>query len=131
MAIEQVFPEAERFPRSIYADYLRRADAILLVAEVDGVVVGAIAGELDATGGGISTLGVLPEARSRGVGRALATALLDRFSAAGVSRVTLGVRADNAIAIALYESLGFVQGRRIPAYYVSDGMDALEMIHES
>jgi ribosomal protein S18 acetylase RimI-like enzyme len=129
MAIERVFPDAERFPRAVYAGYLRRADAILLVAELDGAVVGAIAGEIDASGGGVSTLGVLPEARGRGVGRALLlTALLGRFAAAGVHRVALGVRADNAVAISLYGSLGFVQTRRPPGYYVSDGMDALEMV---
>jgi [ribosomal protein S18]-alanine N-acetyltransferase len=128
MAVERVFPDAERFERAVYVDYLRRPDAILLVAEVDGVVVGAIAGELETDGGGVSTLGVLPEARGRGIGRALLTALLERFAATGVGRVTLGVRVDNPVAIGLYRSLGFVEGRRLPGYYVSDGMDALEMI---
>ncbi len=52
-------------------------------------------------------MGVLPPFRVRGVGLRLITALLERAWAANLTRVELGVRTDNARAIALYERVGF------------------------
>ena len=54
---------------------------------------------------------VAPEARRRGAGRALVTALLDRAAARGTHVVIAAVTADNAASLALHESLGFERGR--------------------
>jgi ribosomal-protein-alanine N-acetyltransferase len=55
----------------------------------------------------ILTFGVDLPARRRGVGRALLADLYARARALGALRVVLEVAADNAMALALYESEGF------------------------
>jgi ribosomal protein S18 acetylase RimI-like enzyme len=58
----------------------------------------------------VHDLCVLAEHRGHGLGRRLMDAVLERARAAGCSAVSLEVRADNAIARRLYESLGFGVG---------------------
>lgn len=76
--------------------------------------------------GELLTVGTAPEARRRGLGRALVARVLASAAARGVRTLTLEVRRSNEAAIALYERLGFdtVTVRR--AYY-ADGEDALVM----
>jgi N-acetylglutamate synthase len=62
--------------------------------------------------GGLFAVATLPVARRRGLARSLAAALAGRAEALGVTRLWLQVLADNAGAIALYESLGFVPASR-------------------
>jgi ribosomal-protein-alanine N-acetyltransferase len=121
-----LFPPADRFSRSLYRGFLRRAPDLVLVAELDGAVVGCAAGGVDAVGGHMQTLGVDPAAQRHGVGRALAERLLAGFGTRGVRRVGLEVRVGNAAAIALYRSLGFVEAGMLPGYY-PDGEDGLWM----
>jgi ribosomal protein S18 acetylase RimI-like enzyme len=72
--------------------------------------------------GGMLGMGLLPAYRGRGLGRRLIEETLRDARAAGLSRVELSVRADNARAIALYSRLGFqVEGRRRRALLV-DGV---------
>jgi RimJ/RimL family protein N-acetyltransferase len=54
-------------------------------------------------------MGLLPEARGRGIGRALAFAAVEAARAQGIERVELEVFASNTRAIALYDGLGFVR----------------------
>ena len=55
----------------------------------------------------VTTLAVAPEARRRGLGRALMQALIAVCREESALFLTLEVRASNAAAIALYRSLGF------------------------
>lgn len=52
---------------------------------------------------------VRPDARGRGLGRALVEVVLARAAAAGFRRVTLYVCSDNVVATRLYTRLGFVR----------------------
>jgi RimJ/RimL family protein N-acetyltransferase len=54
-------------------------------------------------------MGLLPEWRSRGVGRRLLEATLAQARRSGFKRIELDVHADNPRAIALYERAGFVR----------------------
>ena len=97
------------------------------VGREDGRVVGYIclwdvADELH-----ITNVAVHPEARRRGVGRALLDSVFERARAAGSRVVLLEVRPSNVEALALYESFGFrvVGSRR--GYYYDTGEDALVM----
>lgn len=78
------------------------------VAEQDGVLVGETSGLPKRFGmGWIGTLGVVPEARGLGIGRALLLRSLAEFWARGERRVGLGVDAANETgATRLYESVG-------------------------
>lgn len=69
-------------------------------------------------------MAVAPEARRRGLGRALVVAGLHRLAAAGTRTCRLEVRPSNQAARRLYEGLGFRLVGRRPAYY-ADREDAL------
>lgn len=111
------------WPAADFAGYAAAERYIALVAAAAddtpcGVVVLACAGaEAD-----ILTLCVVPAARRQGVARALLADALARAVAAGIQRITLEVRADNAAAQRLYTGAGFVSVALRHAY--SGGCDA-------
>jgi ribosomal protein S18 acetylase RimI-like enzyme len=70
-----------------------------VAGQVDGAVVGSV--------GVVTEVSVAPAHRRRGLARALLTRALGAMLARGVDTVRLQVRAGNAPAVALYESLGF------------------------
>ena len=81
--------------------------ATWLVAGPDGFV-GTIQGLLDDNGyGGIQNLGVVPECRGLGLGRALLMQALAGFASVGVPRAFLEVTATNSPAVKLYRAAGF------------------------
>jgi ribosomal-protein-alanine N-acetyltransferase len=69
-------------------------------------------------------VGVVPEARRRGLAKALLGAALARLAAAGRPVCHLEVRAGNEAARALYSALDFVLVGRRRGYY-GDGEDAV------
>lgn len=75
------------------------------------------------------TLGVVPALRRRGLGRAMARALLARAAARGGGQALLEVAVGNLVAYRLYLSLGFREVGRRKGYYWRDGQveDALVM----
>jgi ribosomal-protein-alanine N-acetyltransferase len=89
----------------------------------EGFVLARVAGE-EAE---ILTLAVLPEARGKGLGRALLEAAIARAQDLGAETLFLEVGADNPHALALYARLGFAKVGMRKAYYssVSGGRDAL------
>ena len=94
-------------------------DEIEIVAEIDGNIVGSA---------GIERVGSFEKVRHRaefgvsilraywglGIGRALTQACIDCARKAGYAQLELDVVAENANAIALYQSLGFVEYGRNP-----------------
>lgn len=74
----------------------------------------------------IITLAVAPEARRRGIARALLQQAMTRAATAGAATMVLEVAAANLAAAALYAGAGFVQAGHRPRYY-PDGADALIM----
>ena len=77
--------------------------------------------------GDIQTIAVTPEHRGKGLGSLLMRALLDEAGARGVDTIFLEVRADNEVALGLYERLGFEPIDRRRGYYQPDGVDAIVM----
>lgn len=78
----------------------------------------------------VLTVGTVPAARRRGIGRRLLRALLAEAARRGASQVFLEVRVDNDAAIALYEDEGFTRLGRRRGYYENGRVDALTMRKE-
>ncbi len=75
----------------------------------------------------VTTIGVTPDLRGKGLGELLFLALVDEAVRRGVNWLTLEVRVSNASAQALYRKYGFtIQGRR-PRYYSDNNEDAFIM----
>lgn len=81
-------------------------------------LIGAVTCERDARVkvshiGRIVGMMVEPEARGRGIGRALLDACIARARERGLLMLTLSVTSDNAAAVELYASMGFVRYGRL------------------
>ena len=95
--------------------------------------VGYALGKVAADEAEILTIAVLPEARSKGLGRRLVEAVADKARAAGARRIFLEVSEENQAARRLYDRLGFVEvGRRQGYYQLRDGrqVDALTLARD-
>jgi putative acetyltransferase len=109
------------------------ANDLLLVAELDGEVVGN--GGLHRQTGrrqhaALIGLGVRDAFQRRGIGAAILTALIDTADEwLDLKRLEITVYADNAPAIALYERFGFVREGVLRAYAYRAGryVDCLMM----
>lgn len=78
----------------------------------------------------ILTVGTVPAARRRGIGRRLLAELLAEAVRRGAVEVFLEVRQDNDAAIALYEAHGFERIGLRRGYYENGRVDALTMRKE-
>jgi ribosomal protein S18 acetylase RimI-like enzyme len=129
---EQQVPSA--FYRAYVADVFdvrsRFEESQLLVAEVEGRIVGAITLYPDASREGwgwpsewtgIRAVAVDPSARGAGIGRELAQECIERSRALGARAVCLHTATFMRAAMAMYESLGF---RRAPQF----DRDAAELL---
>lgn len=125
-AIESAVFGAEAWSRDMMREELTGAHRCYLVlVDGEGAVRGY--GGLLAVGadGDIQTIAIDPSVRGAGNGRRLMNALLDEAASRGVREVFLEVRADNPVARALYDSLGFREIAVRPRYYRPDGIDAI------
>jgi len=75
----------------------------------------------------VTTIGVAPEHRRRGLGERLLTHLESELIQHGVGSVVLEVRVSNINAQRLYKACDFIVVQRISGYY-TDGEDAFLMI---
>jgi ribosomal protein S18 acetylase RimI-like enzyme len=96
---------------------VEREDAIVLVAEVGGQVVGELG--LNLARYGVADLGmaVAPGWRGRGIGSALLAEAIDRAGKAGAHKIALQVWPHNTAAIALYERFGFQREGYLTRHY--------------
>jgi ribosomal protein S18 acetylase RimI-like enzyme len=102
-------------------DDLRRlladSPAALLVADVDGEIVGALIAAWDGWRGNMYRLAVRGSHRRRGIGLALTRAGEEYLASCGVRRVTALVAFDDEVAGQFWESAGYPKdhdiGRRV------------------
>jgi ribosomal protein S18 acetylase RimI-like enzyme len=121
--LHHAFDEARFFvPERVAEGYawwfgkeLGREEVVLLVAELEGRIVGYVYARLEErdwnmlldAAGAIHDVWVEPEARGHGVARALLQAGVEALRAKGAPRVVLHTAAKNTGAQALFEGLGF------------------------
>jgi len=87
--------------------------ATVLLAEMDGLLVGSIILAFDGWRGNIYRLAVDPDARRRGVARALVAEVERRLSAQGVKRITALVEKAHPRAMGFWEAVGYRVDERI------------------
>jgi ribosomal protein S18 acetylase RimI-like enzyme len=118
-AVLSLWREAEATPRMTdTADGLRVAidDAIVLVADDTGVLVGSAIGGFDGWRGNIYRVVVLPGYRRRGIARALVTEIEDRLIRCGARRITALVETAHPRATAFWEAVGYSLDSRMSRY---------------
>jgi len=101
-----------------------------LVAVAGVEIAGSVHIEASRHGFGELGMAVAREWRGKGVGSALMAAAIDWAQENGLHKLSLGVFAHNAAAIALYRKFGFVEeGRRVKHFRRSSGelWDSIEM----
>jgi len=112
--------------RELIQEHSRDAGQIVLVAEVDGIVTGALwfrnSSRRRLQHRGVLNLNVQRQYRRRGIGTALLGALV-RWAQKDpiIEKLSLAVLATNEPALALYRNNGFVEeGRRIREVKIAD-----------
>lgn len=132
LVLEGKTPEAPHWKRLEYERCLGASDygnfaRAAFVADDGGKVVGFSVGKLVAGVCELESMAVDCEARERGIGAALVTAVTDWARANGAARIELEVRASNARAIRLYERAGLCREGLRTGYYHSPDEDAVLM----
>jgi ribosomal-protein-alanine N-acetyltransferase len=133
LPLERATAEAPHWAEAEYRAALDDAAAVrrcLMVAEVEGRVVGFAVGKVAAGVGELESVAVAGEARRQGVGRALCVAVMGWCREQGAGTMELEVRAGSVGAIGLYEVLGFVKVGTRRGYYREPVEDALLMQRE-
>lgn len=126
---QRCFIDGEAYSRDTFEYLLTTSESVSYRAVTQaGLMVGFIVGlvEPDHTGH-VTTLGVAPEHRRRGIARRMLQKVEDGFRRRDVRIIRLEVRAVNTGAQQLYSNLGYTVTQRLPRYY-SNGGDGLLMI---
>lgn len=130
MSVRELGPETAPWMAAVHAEAFDApwgADAFLDLLDRPGVL--ALAHDWDGfflaqsvlDEAEVLTLAVRPEARRRGVGRALVEAAAQRLASQGVSVLRLEVAQDNPAGLALYAAAGFAPAGLRRGYYARPG----------
>ncbi|MGQ9523335.1 MAG: ribosomal protein S18-alanine N-acetyltransferase [Armatimonadota bacterium] len=115
------------WPVNAFLNELSNRAACYLVARAGDLVVGYAGMWLVMDEAHITTLGVLPEWRRRGIGERLLVELLREARRRGAVRATLEVRVSNHAAQRLYDKYGFKTVAIRRGYYTDTNEDAMVM----
>lgn len=129
MALETAAFTADAWSRDMMTDEVTSIHNAYSVAVLGDVLVGyaGLRAPSNAREADVQTIAVAPDARGRGLGRALMERMLVQARERRMREVFLEVRADNPVARGLYQSLGFVELGVRPRYYQPEGVDAVVM----
>ena len=129
MALETASFPTDAWSREMMAEELASDHNRYFVARSGGELLGyaGLRAPNGAREADVQTIAVDPAARGLGLGRKLMDLLLSHARESRMREVFLEVRADNDVARALYDSLGFEALGVRPKYYQPDGVDAVVM----
>jgi [ribosomal protein S18]-alanine N-acetyltransferase len=105
------------WPPERVAKAIRARSTLVVVAEVRSHLVGFAIMEFGEVQAHLSLLAVKPSHHRCGIGRAVMQWLEESALTAGITTITLELRANNYGARAFYRLLGFQEGAYIPGYY--------------
>jgi ribosomal-protein-alanine N-acetyltransferase len=137
LGIERACAEASHWSEAMWREMLEQASGaeaarVVFVADRAGEVVGFAVVQSAGGSAELEGVAVAPEARRRGVGRALCNAAMAWAAERnGAAEMHLEVRASNAAALRLYGALGFVERGRRGGYYRNPVEDAVVMAREA
>jgi ribosomal-protein-alanine N-acetyltransferase len=115
----------EAWDEAAMAGLLEAPSTAAALAGCGDTKVGVILWRIAADEAEVLTIGVVADARRRGVGLQLMAAAMAHATARGARRFLLEVAEDNVAALALYRRLGFAVVGCRPKYYQTAGVDAL------
>ncbi len=103
--------------RKAFEGELLNEFALYRCLEFDGKIVAYVGLWQVLDEGHITNVAVLPSYRGLGLSKILLADLFEMCQDKGITRLTLEVRKSNAVAIKLYENLGFFASGIRPNYY--------------
>ena len=111
----RVFPDdpPRNAPELMIDNKLKVQPELLLIAELEGQLAGAVMAGFDGVRGWIYHLAVAPEFRRRGIATALVRAAEEGLSRLGCPKVNLQVRAENAGVVDFYKAAGYGVEQRV------------------
>lgn len=126
---QRCFRYGESYPRHTLLYLLTEANTLSYRAvTVSGELVGFVFVTLSQDGAGhITTIGVAPEHRRRGIARKLMKRAEEALQNRKITTIFLEVRVENTAAQTLYREIGFSIVQRLPKYY-SNGEDGFLMV---
>jgi ribosomal protein S18 acetylase RimI-like enzyme len=101
----------------------RRPNSTILVGRVASSIVATVMVGHDGHRGWVYYVATDPDRRARGFGRAIMNAAEDWLRAAGIAKLQLLVRRENAKAGAFYQSIGYAEAGTIVFAKWLDGRD--------
>ncbi|MHA0856458.1 GNAT family N-acetyltransferase [Paenibacillus sp. CMAA1364] len=89
---------------------------LIMVAEEDGEIVGTLIGTIENNHGCYFRIAIHPDYRRRGIGKALVTAMEQRFKQRKVSRILIAGDEQNRFAMPLFETMGYGANKIMEAF---------------
>jgi ribosomal-protein-alanine acetyltransferase len=123
------FPQGDSYNRQTFNFLLSEPNGLALcVVTTDGEMVAFIVTMVNPDGAGhITTLGVAPEHRRRGLAQKLLAHAEETLKRKEINLIRLEVRVSNIEAQMLYKNLGYASVQRLSHYYVN-GDDGFLMV---
>jgi|SRR5579859_2764674 len=125
LEIEMASPAAAHWTNSQYEQIITGEERLFLVAEEGSRILGYLVASTQTSEWELENVAVAPDARRRGIGRALMNALIHQAHEVEATEIRQEIRRSNLAAQQLGRSVGFRQQGLRRGYYRDPQEDAL------